>query len=118
MLYELRSYDVHPEQWDAFLVWAERQAFPLLLDHFGFRLVGYWSALSPASEATPVPSVHWMLAWESEEEMLERWAAAIASPEAWTMAWNDGTDPATGTSRFYLQTRTTLLQPLTPSPLR
>jgi hypothetical protein len=41
MLYELRSYDVHPEQWDAFLAWAERQAFPLHLDHFGFRLVGY-----------------------------------------------------------------------------
>jgi hypothetical protein len=115
MLYELRRYEIRPDAWDEFLRWGEEWGIPVLIDQFGFRLIGRWEVLPAAGEHSP--TFCWMIAWESEEEMRERWAAAVESA-AWKAAWAEAADPATGGSKFHLRTRSDLMRPLAGSPLR
>jgi hypothetical protein len=121
MLYELRSYDIAPERWDEYVDWATKSAFPVLFDRFGFRLVGFWEAL-PAGDlggddTASASSVHWVLAWDSEEERHARWATLWAS-EDWKAAIASATDPATGERKFHRHRRVTLLRSWPISPLR
>jgi hypothetical protein len=117
MLYELRSYDIDPAWWDEWHAWATNRALPVLLDTFGFRLIGWWQALAKPGEPEPTTNLHWILAWESEAEMRERWAALLAS-DAWQAVWAEAIDPATGQRRWHRQTRSTLLCALPASPLQ
>jgi hypothetical protein len=69
-----------------------------------------------ADEGTLPINFRFMLAWESEEEMRERRAAAWAS-EAWQAAWAAAVDPATGELKYHLQGHSVLMRPLAHSPL-
>jgi hypothetical protein len=117
MFYELRGYDVDPDQWDAFIAWGDEHIAPVLFDQFGFRLVGRWEVVPKAGETPPATNYHWILAWESEAEMHGRWAAVFAS-DSWKAAWGRQVDPATGKSRYITKFSSTLLRPLPLSPLQ
>lgn len=85
MIYELRSYDINPENWDGYVAWAETLMMPLLFDRFDFPLVGFFEAVpaqDTAHEAfTRTVGVHWILMWESIEERHRRRAAFRADDE-------------------------------------
>jgi hypothetical protein len=117
MLYELRTYDIHPERWDEYLAWVEKKAAPILFDQFKFRLIGFWRAIAKAVEVQPTTNLYEIFAWESEEEMRDRWTAFFASAE-WNAAWAEITDPISGKSRYHLRTFSTLLRALPISPLQ
>jgi hypothetical protein len=117
MFYEVRQYDIRPDQWGPYLAWVEKKASPVLFEQFKFRLIGFWRGIAKAGEPEPTTNLIWLLAWESEEEMRERWAAMRASAE-WQAAWAEIIDPSTDKSRYHLQTRSTLLRPLPISPLQ
>jgi hypothetical protein len=117
MLYELRAYDIHPERWDQYLAWVEKKAAPILFDQFKFRLVGVWRAIAKAGEVEPTTNLYEIFAWESEEQMRDRWAAFFTSAE-WNAAWAEITDPTTDKSRYHLRTSSTLLHALPFSPLQ
>ncbi|MGN6362257.1 MAG: NIPSNAP family protein [Thermomicrobiales bacterium] len=115
MFYELRRYEIRPETWGEFLDWGVTKAAPALVDQLGFRLVGRWEVLPKEGEHSP--TFCWMLAWESEQEMNERWAEAVGS-DAWKDAWASAVDPATGASKFHLSSQSNLMRPLALSPLQ
>jgi NIPSNAP protein len=117
MVYELRGYDIDPDRWDEYLAWAENRAFPVLFETFQFRLVGIWQAVAKEGEASPATNLQYILAWESEAEMRERWAAVFAS-DAWQAAWAEAVDPATGERKYHRQVRSVLMRALPRSPLR
>jgi hypothetical protein len=108
MIYELRSYDIDPPLLDAYLVWANDQALPILVGKFAFRLVGFWYAVAPAAGEAPATNVHWMIAWESEQEMLDRWKEAT-STEEWKAIGQ-------GQPRYHLKIQRTLLKAIPRSP--
>jgi hypothetical protein len=117
MFYELRSYDIVPEKIDDYLKWANAKAVPLLTGTFGFRVIGFWHAVQKAGEELPATNVHWMIAWDSEQQMVERWAAARASTE-WQTIFKEITDPNTGERIYHKVIRSTLLKPIPASPLQ
>lgn len=117
MIYELRHYDIYPDQWDAYLVWLEERASPVLFDEFQFRLVGIWRGVARQNGAEPSPNLYWLVAWESEEERDDRWAALFASP-SWNAVWDEVIDPATSNSKYHRQTSSTLLRSLPMSPIQ
>jgi hypothetical protein len=111
MFYELREYDIYPERWDEYLVWAETRAFPLLFDKLHFPLVGFWRTVAQEDDAGSTATVLCILAWQSEEELLEKWSAYFSSPQ-YKVIWAEATDPATGKPKFHRQTRSTFLHSL------
>ena len=117
MLYELRSYDIDPDRWDEYLAWVTARGLPCLCDAFRFRLVGFWQAMAKEGQAPPTTNLHYILAWESEAEMRERYAALVASA-AWKALSAEMRDPATGERKWVRQTRSVLLRALPPSPLQ
>ena len=117
MYYELRSYDIVPDKIDQYLEWANQKAVPLLTSTFGFKVIGFWHAVQKTGEELPATNVHWMIAWESEQEMNERWAAARASAE-WQTIFKEVTDPTTGERIYHKVIRSTLLKPIAASPLQ
>ena len=117
MVYELRSYDIDPARVEDYLTWANDRAMPILVGTHGFRLVGFWRALAKTNESLPTTNVHWLIAWESEQEMNDRWAAARASA-AFQEAVREISDPATGQSMYHLRRQSTLLRGIPRSPLQ
>ena len=78
MIYELRRYDINPDNWDGYLAWAEDVMMPILFGKFAFPLVGFFETI-PVEEMDHDPvdctvGVHWILQWESMEERQRRWA--------------------------------------------
>ena len=116
MFYELRSYDIAPDKVDEYLNWADTRALPILIGQFGFRVVGFWRVVPKTGEDLPPTNVHWMIAWESEEEMNERRAAARASTE-YRAVMQDATD-ASGNLIYHLQRQSTLLKGVHRSPFQ
>jgi hypothetical protein len=113
MIYELRSYDIEPSLLDQYLAWANDRALPILVGTFGFRLIGFWHATAPSKPepgAAPATNVHWMIAWQSEDEMLARWQEATSTDE-WS-AINQGPP------KFHLKVQRTLLRAIPRSPLQ
>lgn len=118
MYYELRSYDINPERIDGYLEWANSRAMPILTKQFGFRLIGFWHTVATADAPVSETNVHWMIAWESEEEMRERWTIARAS-DAWKEAMSETMDPEQPNGRKYHRVvRSNLLAPIPVSPLQ
>lgn len=117
MLYELCSYDVHPDRWDDFVAWTDTRAIPVLSGQFGYRLVGRWQTVPQAGEAVPATNYHYLLAWDDEDDWRARRALAAAS-EAWHDAWAETIDPDTGESKYFLRINHTLLRPFPDSPLQ
>lgn len=118
MLYELRSYDIDPERIDGYLAWANSTAMPILMGQFGFRVKGFWHAIETSEGPAPETNVHWLIAWESEDEMKERWAIARASEE-WKAAMAETMDPDQPNGRKYHRiVRSKLLAPIPASPLQ
>jgi hypothetical protein len=111
MFYELRQYDIYPEVWDEYLVWAETKAFPVLLDELQFPLVGFWQNVAKADGPEPTSNILWILAWESEEEMRAKWAAWRSAPR-YKEIWEGVGDPVTGQTKYHRQIRSTLLRSL------
>ena len=94
-----------------------RRPVPPLSGTFGFKVVGFWHAVAKSGEEAPATNVHWMIAWESEQQMNERWAAARAST-AWQTIFRDVSDPLTGERTHHKVIRSTLLKPIPASPLQ
>jgi len=117
VLYELRSYDIRPERWDDYLNWAYTTAWPILFEAHGFPLVGWWQVVPNADEPPSSTNLQWILAWESEEQRNERWAALL-DDDAWKAAVAATRDPASGDSLYHLRTRYRFLRPLPRSPLQ
>jgi hypothetical protein len=121
VLYELLSFDIDPERWDEYVEFANNVALPMFVDQFGFRLVGMWEPVPARNmgwdETASATSLHWMLAWESEEERYTRWTELRAS-DAFQVARAAAIDPATGRSRFHHHRRVTLLRAWPISPLQ
>jgi hypothetical protein len=108
VLYERRGYDIVPELLDEYLTWANDIGLPFIVEKFEFRVIGFWHAVAPAGGAVPATNVHWIVAWNDEKEMLDRWEALGASPE-----WQ-----AILQRRFYLKTERKLLRAIPRSPLK
>jgi hypothetical protein len=117
VFYELRSYDIDPDGLSAYLRWANDQALPLLVGSVGSWLIGFCHAVAKTGELVPTTNVHWVTAWESEQEMDEKWAAARAS-EGWQRIAKEIVDPATGRSRYHRRVQSTLLKAIPCSPLQ
>jgi|HigsolmetaAR202D_1030399.scaffolds.fasta_scaffold24998_2 ABC-type oligopeptide transport system substrate-binding subunit len=110
MIYELRSYDIEPTLLDLYLQSVNDRVLPLLVNTFNFRLIGFWHAVPTSTDPAPSTNVHWIIAWESEQEMLDRWAEAKATEE-WAAAWQ-------GLPKFHLKIQRTMLQAIPFSPLQ
>jgi NIPSNAP len=108
MIYELRRYDIDPLLLDQYLAWANDQALPILVGTCAFRLVGFWYAEAPAGGEAPTTNVYWIIAWKSEQEMLDRWKEATSTDE-WK-AINQGQP------RYHLKSERTLLKAIPRSP--
>lgn len=116
LYYELRSYDIVPEKLDEYLNWANSRALPVLVGVHGFRLVGFWRVVQQQGAPVSETNVHWLIAWQSEAEMNERWAKARASAE-WLEVIKEATDPQ-GNMIYHKVRRSTLLQGIPRSPLQ
>ncbi|MBI2942123.1 MAG: NIPSNAP family protein [Chloroflexi bacterium] len=110
MIYELRSYEVDPALLEQYLAWANDRALPVLQGTFAFRMVGFWHAITPANGQVPPSNVHWMISWQSEEEMLSRWQEATSSDE-WKAI-------AQGQPRYVLKWQRHLLKAIPRSPFQ
>jgi hypothetical protein len=108
MIYELRSYDIDPAVLDRYLEVVNTRVIPLLINEFKFNVIGFWHAAGSTADAAT--NVHWIVAWESEEEMLRRWDEAKAT-EVWAEAWR-------GEPKFHLKIVRTMLSPIPVSPLQ
>ncbi len=107
-MYELRSYDIDPALLDRYLAWANDQALPILVGKYGFRLVGFWHAVASSGGEAPATNVHWIICWQSEEEMVNRWKEAT-STEEWKAIGQ-------GQPRFHLKVQRTLRKAIPRSP--
>ena len=116
MVYELRSYDIAPDKLDEYLAWANNKALPLLVGVYGFRLVGFWKVVPKTGEPAPTTNVHWIIAWESEAEMNEKWAAARAS-DAWKEIAKETVD-ANGNPVYHMRRQSNLLKAIPRSPFQ
>jgi len=111
MLYELRCYDIDPVLLGEYLAWANDHALPLVVEQFDFRLVGFWQVVAPANATeASATNIHWVIAWQDEQEMLSRWEQVLAS-SSWAAIWD-------GRPRFHLKVERKLLQPIPRSPLQ
>jgi len=110
MIYELRSYNIDPALLDQYLAWANDGALPILVGKFGFRMIGFWHAIAPANGEIPETNVHWIIAWHTESEMLDRWKEATSTDE-WKAIGQ-------GQPRFHLKAQRTLLQAIPRSPFQ
>ncbi len=117
MCYELRSYDIVPHLLQDYLTWANHKVIPLLTGHFGWNVIGFWHAVDKAGEGAPSTNVHWMIAFESEQHMVDEWAKVRASTE-WKMIFKEVIDPATGERIYHRVIKSTLLKPVSNSPLQ
>jgi heme-degrading monooxygenase HmoA len=116
VVYELRSYDIAPDKIDEYLNWANTRALPILVGQFGFRLVGFWRVVPRTGEELSATNVHWMIAWLSEDEMNEKWAAARAS-EQYQAVMKEASDNS-GNLVYHLRRQSTLLKGVHRSPLQ
>jgi hypothetical protein len=120
MIYELRSYDIHPDNWDGYVEWAEDIMMPLLFDKFDFPLVGFFEAVS--AENTEHDSfnrtvgVHWILAWSSIEERHQRWTEFRADDE-YKVAVQAARDE-NGQPLYQMKEQVTLLKAWPVSPMQ
>jgi hypothetical protein len=119
MFYELRSYDIRPEGLEDYLRWANDKVIPLLTGHFGWKVIGFWQAVAKpeSGEERPETNVHWMIAWESERQMIDEWAKVRASQE-WQTIFKEVIDPQTGERIYHRVIKSALLQPVPNSPLQ
>ena len=120
MIYELRSYDINPDNWDEYRAWCETLAFPLFLDQFDFPLVGFFEVLPPVDRSedfyTRTAGVRWILAWESMEQRDQRWAGLFASKE-WETVAQESRDE-NGEPLFHLGAEVTFLKAWPESPMQ
>ena len=117
MYYELRSYDIRPDGLEDYLRWANDKVIPLLTGHFGWNVIGFWQAVDKAAEPAPSTNVHWMIQWESEQQMNDEWTKVRASEE-WQTIFKEVTDPVTGERIYHRVIKTTLLKPVPNSALQ
>ncbi len=120
MIYELRRYDINPDNWDRYRKWCEEFAFPLFHGQFNFPTVGFFEVLPIEGREkdayNSTMGVRWILAWESIEERDTRWAELAASPEYTTVV--QVTRDETGGSLFHLEAEMSLLRALPESPMQ
>jgi len=109
MIYELRSYDIVHEKLQEYLAWISEHGLPVMR-RFGFRIVGFWWVGKDGNDPKPRTNIRWMVAWDSEEQMEQQWAAMKAS-EGWQTAWALVKDED-GRSRFHRGTRRAILHAL------
>ena len=62
MLYEIRHYDIRPDQWGPYLSWLEEKASPILSEQFKFRLIGFWRGIAKTGQPEPSRNLSWLLA--------------------------------------------------------
>lgn len=115
MIYELRTYDMVPDLFEEYLWRADNLLLPILKEKVGFRLIGFWRAVSesggslPPGEERRIPAqVVWMIAWESMEERAEKWAQ-LRKDEDWVKV----IDP-----KSYRSTSSKIITPTGYSPLQ
>ncbi len=120
MIYELRRYDIKPENWDGYRTWCEDFAFPLFHDQFHFPTVGFFEVVPlegremDAYNATV--GVRWILAWESIEERDRRWVEVAAADTYTTVVQHARTE--NGDWLFHIGAEMTLLKAWPVSPLQ
>jgi hypothetical protein len=120
MIYELRQYDINPDNWDEFRGWGLSRAFPVLFERFNLPLVAFFEAV-PAEDIegetfNRTVGVHWILAWASLEERHRRMIELRASDE-WKAATREALDE-NGQNQFFIGARVTFLQPWPGSPIQ
>jgi hypothetical protein len=120
MIYELRQYDINPDNWEQFREWGLTHAVPVLFEQFNLPLVGCFEPV-PADDTegesfNRTAGLHWILAWESIEERHRRMAELWASDE-WRAAFHRtlGED---GRQLFFEGARITFLKAWPVSPMQ
>jgi hypothetical protein len=118
MIYELRTYDMVPELFEEYLDRADRLLLPIIIEKIGFRVIGFWRAVSEspgslrAGEEEQMPKIPaqvvWMIAWESLEERAQKWAELHNDVE-----WQGVFD-----GKYYVKTHFKFITPTQASPLK
>ncbi|MBM3940683.1 MAG: NIPSNAP family protein [SAR202 cluster bacterium] len=75
MLYEMRFYEAMPGKMGALHDRFANHTNKLFAKH-GFRVVGYWNEVFGDSSR-----LNYMLAWETMDERMNKWAAFQVDPE-------------------------------------
>ncbi|MEE8518385.1 MAG: NIPSNAP family protein [Dehalococcoidia bacterium] len=75
MIYEMRTYETMPGKMRTLVERFANVTNGLFLK-YGFRPVGYWTESIGEND-----KFHYMLAWESDEERLAKWAEFRQDPE-------------------------------------
>ena len=81
MIYELRIYRALPGRMPALLKRFETRTLKIW-ERMGIRQVGFWTTVIGPHHLEMI----YMLAWESLDERVRKWAAFQADPE-WLEAW-------------------------------
>lgn len=115
MIYELRTYEMVPELFEEYLDRADRLLLPIIKEKIGFRLIGFWRAVSesggslPRGEERQIPAqVVWMIAWEDLDERTRKWAELNADEDFARVI-----DP-----KYYRSTASKIITPTGYSPLQ
>ncbi len=115
MIYELRTYEMVPELFEEYLDRADRLLLPIIKEKIGFRLIGFWRAVSetggslPSGEERQIPAqVVWMIAWEDLDERARKWAELHAD-EGWLQVVD---------RKYYRSTSSKIITPTGYSPLQ
>lgn len=85
MINQLRIYEIFEDMQQAFLDRFRDQAARIMARH-GFRMQAMW-----LTRHNDGPAFAYLLAWESETEMAEKWAAFMADQE-----WKDAKAASAG----------------------
>ena len=75
MIYEMRTYEALPGKLRT-LVDRFGKTMDALFKKYGFRPIGYWT-----ENIGDNTKLHYMLAWEDDEERLAKWAEFREDPE-------------------------------------
>jgi len=75
MIYEMRTYETLPGKLRP-LISRFANVTDRLFKKYGFRPIGYWT-----ESICDNTKLHYMLAWENDEERLAKWAEFRVDPE-------------------------------------
>ena len=85
-VYEIRNYNIHPDQYEAYKEWITNHGLPYIRKHTD--VVGFWleGDLESQVNGAPLdelgsPNVTWIIRWDSKEQRDETWETAFSTEE-------------------------------------
>ena len=102
-VYEIRNYNIHPDQLEAYKTWITNLGLPYIRTHT--NVVGFWIEGDNESEVNGAPldelgsaNVTWVIQWDSMDQRNETMERVFSTPE-----WQEIFAQFPGGSEAYLR---------------